>query len=166
MKKTAGRIILFLALFAFVAAPLFASAQNASGIPYWPQNGLISCTGNYSYNGTNGNFTGSNPSGQPPCSSLCDLVQTIVNIVYFLITICLFILAPIMVAVGGIMMMISGANPEMLSKGKSVLTAAVVGIVIVLCSYLLVATFVSFLNISGVGGFGSGGSGSITCVAQ
>jgi hypothetical protein len=49
--------------------------------------------------------------------------------------------------------MVSGARPEMLSTGKRVLTSTVIGLVIVLCSYLLVNTVISVLGITGVGGF-------------
>lgn len=143
MNKRAGVCILLFSLIALVAVPLFANAQNATGIPYWATGGLISCTGNY----MNASPTGPYGSGSnAPCRSLCDLIQTFVNIIFFLITICLFVLSPISFAVGGIMMMASGANPEMLSKGKSVLLSTVIGVAIVLCSYLVVSTFVNALG--------------------
>ncbi len=158
MTKKAGALIFLVSMIAILALPMLANAQNATGIPYWPTNGLISCVGNYSV----GNITGVNPSGRPTCSSICDLLQTFVNIVYFIITVCIFVLAPIMFAVGGVMMIFSGANPEMLSKGKSVLLSTATGIAIVLCSYLLVFTFISVLNANSNGIFG----GTLMCTPQ
>jgi hypothetical protein len=135
--RTAGRIIAILSLAALVAVPLVAAAaaQNATGIPYWAPGGLISCTGNYL-----------DQNNSHPCQSVCDLIQTFANIIYFLITICLFVLAPIFFGIGGIMLMVSGANPEMRSRGRSVLTGTVIGVGIILCAYLIVFTFLGIFN--------------------
>jgi hypothetical protein len=152
MKKTVRLGIVFLALITTLGLPHLAAAASAPGpSSMWPTGywgPLVSCTGD---------LTGKNPNpaGLPPCSNVCDLIQTFINIIYFIISICFFILTPIFAAIGGVMIMVSGANPEMLSKGKSVLTSTVIGLAIVLCSYLLVATVVSVLGIAGVGGFGA-----------
>jgi hypothetical protein len=69
-------------------------------------------------------------------------------------SVAIFIIAPVSFLVGAIMLMISGASPEMLGRGKKVLTGAVVGIVIVLCSYLIVSTFLKVFNVTDIGGFG------------
>ena len=161
MAKRTGALIVLVSLIVILGVPLFARADNATGIPYWATGGLISCTGNY----MNASPTGPYGAGSnPPCRSVCDLIQTFVNIIYFAITICLFVLSPIFFAVGGIMMMVSGANPEMLSKGKSVLLSTVIGIAVVLCSYMLVFTFVGIFNakVNGKSVF----SGTLDCAAQ
>lgn len=162
MKKTALRLAVFLALITVIALPHIVSAQQYKTPNLWPGGfwgPLVSCTGDVA--GIN-----PNPANLPPCTSLCNLIGTFINIIFFIISLCFFILAPIMFAVGGIMVMVSGANPEMLSTGKRILKAAAIGVIIVLCAYLIVATFISFLGVTGIGGFGSGGSGTITCVAQ
>ncbi|HUC02197.1 MAG TPA: pilin [Candidatus Paceibacterota bacterium] len=150
LKSTAAKIALIIVIGSSVALPLAASAA-ANGtwtMPslwptgYWAPNGLISCTGNY---------LASN-SG-PQCTDLCDLLETVINVLYFGMTIALFVIAPLMFVVGGIMLLMAGASPEMISAGKKALTATVIGIVIVLCAYLIVNTVVTILNISGVGGF-------------
>jgi hypothetical protein len=123
-----------------------AAAQNATGIPYWGTGGLISCVGSYNVNLSNGSTFNGNSSEKPSCSSVCDLIQTFANIIYFLITICLFVLAPIFFGIGGIMLMVSGANPEMRSRGRSVLTGTVIGVGIILCAYLIVFTFLGIFN--------------------
>jgi len=130
--------------------PLIASAYttyttpNIWGTPpgFWGP--LVSCTGNYT-----------TPGSMTPCTSLCDLIDTFINIVYFGMSIAIFIIAPIMVVVGGIMIMFAGANPGMLESGKKAITAAIVGLIIVLCAYLIVNTFITVLSITDVGGFGN-----------
>lgn len=169
MYKTTGRIILFFSIVAIAALPLFSSVasaqQNAYTPPqlwptgYWATNGLVTCTGSTLGTGV----SNGNAAGLPTCTSICDLVDTIINIVYFIISICFFILTPLFFAIGGIMMMLGGANPEMLSRGKSVLKSTAIGVVLVLCSYLIVVTFIGVFNIAGnVQVFG----GSFSCSAQ
>ena len=70
-------------------------------------------------------------------------------------SIAIFIIAPIMVVVGGVMILMAGANPGMLETGRKAITAAVVGLVIVLCAYLIVNTFITVLSVTGIGGFGN-----------
>lgn len=147
-KKNAAVALFIVLVTSSIALPFAASAATYSPpniwpTGYWGQGGLVSCTGNY---------LASN-SG-PKCTSLCDLINTATNIIYFLITIAIFIIAPISVAVGGIMIMLAGANPGMLENGKKILTGAVIGLAIVLCSYLLVATVLKVLSVTTVGGFG------------
>ena len=108
---------------------------------------LVTCTGD----GSNG----------VPCQNLCDLIGTVVHVVYFTIAVVIWIIAPIMVAWSGIRLMLSRGNPEGASGAKKMITSVVIGLVIVLSAYLIVFTFVSVLNISGVGGFSSS-----TCVVQ
>jgi Type IV secretion system pilin len=91
----------------------------------------------------------------PACNNLCDLVAQIANVIYFFIAVVIWIIAPILIAVGGIMIMLAGPNPEMLGRGKKTITGAIWGIVIVLLAWLIIFTFVSILGIKGVGGFGT-----------
>jgi hypothetical protein len=146
LKTTAAKIALILIIGSSVALPLMASAAwstpNIWGVPpgYWGP--LVSCTGNYINAGT-----------LPPCTSLCDLIDTIINVIYFGMSIAIFIIAPICIVIGGIMILLGGANPGMLESGKKALTGAIIGLIIVLCSYLIVNTVLTVLNLTGVGGF-------------
>jgi hypothetical protein len=145
-KNTAAKILFILIVGSSAVFPLVASAYTTPSLwptGYWATGGLISCTGNYLSSNTG-----------PQCTNLCDLINTFVNIVYFLMTIAIFIIAPISFLAGAIMIMVSGANPGMLENGKKVLTGAVIGLVIVLCSYLIVATFLKVFNVTDIGGFG------------
>jgi hypothetical protein len=153
-KKTFAKVVIALLVLLPVTAPIIANAS--SGGTYqtpslWPTGywgPLVSCTGNYLRN--NGDSTVPNS-----CTDLCDLIGTATNIIVFMMSVAIFIIAPISFVVGGIMIMIAGANPGMLEQGKKILTGAVVGLALVLCSYLIVATFISAIGITGIGGFGT-----------
>ena len=151
-KINAAKILFILIVGSSVALPLVASAYTTPNLwptGYWGQAqngspaGLISCTGNYLSSNTG-----------PQCANLCDLINTFINIVYFLMSIAIFIITPIMFVWGGIMIMFAGANPGMLETGKKILTGTVIGLVIVLCSYLLISTILGVLGVTTIGGFG------------
>jgi hypothetical protein len=157
MFKNNLLIKLFIVLLMFSPAIAFAyTTPSLWPTGYWGP--IVSCNGNYLQNGANGT-----------CQSLCDLINTATNAVYLAMTIAIFVLAPILFVVGAIMLLVSGANPEMLSRGKKTLTDTLIGLIIVLCSYLIVNTVVTTLKINGIGGFGAsscslGGAGtSFTC---
>ncbi len=115
----------FIALSAFVlfVAPLAASAQQVS-FPYWPsaQTPLLPCTG-------------------LDCVNLCQLLILFQHLIYFGMTIAVEIAAPIFLIWGGILILISGGSQERLSKGKTVLTSTLVGIVLSLGAFLIMSTF-------------------------
>ncbi len=126
---------------------VFAAAPSVFPTGFWGP--LVSCTGN-------------GGGGLPSCASMCDLIQTFENVIYFGISVAIFIIAPILFAWGGIMYMISRGKPEGTGAAKKILTGALIGVLIVLGGWLIVNTFVGVLGISGIGGFGSGG----TCTLQ
>ena len=68
---------------------------------------------------------------------LSEFLQLIANIIRFLVNLTL-IIAPILIVVGGLFIMTAGGSAERMSKGKSIIMAAVVGIVIALTSYLII----------------------------
>jgi hypothetical protein len=97
--------------------PLVALASVS--LPYFGGNPpFVSC------NGTN-------------CTA-CDLFETGQRIIYFGMTLLLFVIAPIMIISGGIMMLIAGGSEERFSSGKRMATGAVIGIIIGLCAFLIV----------------------------
>ncbi len=147
-----GMAIVPLAASAAVTAPV--TAPDIWGLPpgYWGTSpALISCTGQYPLTGAASQTT--DASGNPYCTSLDQLVQTFVNVIYLVMSLALFIIAPILFLVGAIMIMMAGANPDMLTKGKQMLVSVAVGILIVLCSYLIVSVLISIFHITGINGF-------------
>jgi hypothetical protein len=148
MKK----IIFCLCAFGVVLLPsLVFAAPNIWPTGFWGP--LVSCTGNPYIFGANG-ATSTNSSA---CTSLCDLVNTVENIIYFGISVVVFIITPILFAWGGLMFMFSRGKPEGISKARSILTGALIGLCIVLCAWLIVNTVVNVLGINNyIGGFGTG----------
>jgi hypothetical protein len=155
MKRTI--LLATVALLSFL--PLLASAQNLPNVwdPTVIKGPLVTCTGNYLPAGSAPQGTVSVGTGT--CQSLCDLVFTVVSDIYIAIAFVIWILLPISFAMGGIMYMMGGANPGLLETAKKTLWGAVIGAVIVLCAYLLIQTFVTFMKINGIGGF----NGTPTC---
>lgn len=138
--------------------PSFATPDPINLFPtgYWGP--LVSCTGNY-------DPSNPSPTGQPTCISFCDLIHTFLHVIYFGMSIALFVLAPIFFAWGGIMILIAGGDPGKMQSGKKILTGTLVGIGITLGAFLIVATFVRFLGVSSfIPGFDS--SGAFTCSVQ
>ena len=141
------------------------SLASSGGVAYatpslWPTGywgPIVWCTGDYLTGNANNQVAG--PTGQPPaCTNLCDLVGTFINIIYLGMSIAIFIITPILFVWGGVTIMFSGANPGSLETGKKILTGTLIGLALVLGSYLIVNTVLSVLNITAVGGFNGNAS--------
>lgn len=117
MTSNVNKKIWFLVFGFLLLAPILASAAS---FPYWGP--LASCTG------TN-------------CRSLCDLLVTAQNVIYFLMTLAVLALAPIMIVIGGIMMLVSAGSEGGISKGRKMVTGAVIGIAIALGAFIIINTF-------------------------
>ena len=147
------KILLFIAV-PLVIAPYFALAANvATGIPYWPGVGgapqLISCTG---FLGGEKDAGGKPLSAKTPCVSLCDLIDTVLNVIYFAMTLAIFVFAPMLFAWGGFMVLTAGAKPDQVGMAKKVLTGTLIGVLIVLGSFLIIYTVAHELGV-GLAGF-------------
>lgn len=82
------------------------------------------------------------------CRSLDDLVQTAIKIARKLFG--LFgSLAFVMFIYGGVRMIASFGNPEQFQKGKSILGAAIVGIIIAFASFMLIGYVLQALGVDG-----------------
>lgn len=116
------------------------------------------------------------PCGEPgnPCD-LCDVFGLGVNILnFFLIPTTTnngFAIVPtiatLLIAWGGFTFLTAGGNTQSLDKGKRILAAVVIGLVIVYASWLFVNFLFSALGVAdwvGVSGFGQGtGPWQIQC---
>ena len=119
-----------------LAVPLksFAAVKMESIWPtgYWGgSKGLLGCSGIYC-----------NEAG------FCGIVQVILNVISFGISIAFFVLLPIFLTWGGIVILTSQGNPGKLGEGKKILTGTLVGVLITLGGYLILQTFTSFLNLN------------------
>jgi len=159
--------VLFLALLLPAPAPAHA-ASRVWPTGYWASvkdGGLLSCTGNYNDvvpSGQNGGTT-------KKCTDLCDLLHTAQNITDFAITLVIFVGAPAMITLGGLLLLFAGGADERRKTAKDVIVSALVGIAITLGAYLILSTFFYIVGnpITGPGGKGSGikvGWPNVDCV--
>lgn len=167
--------ILYSTFYILVMLPSLSFAHPTSIWPggYWGP--LVSCTGSLKtiIPGCTPSATNTCLRDNPnPCTSLCDLIDTFLHVVYFGITLVVFVFTPIFFAWGGIMILISSGDPGKLQKGKQILTGTLIGVGITLGAFLIVSTFVKFLGVATnpatgkpfIGGFDS--SGSFSCQVQ
>lgn len=83
------------------------------------------------------------PAGPGSCD-LCALFETIQNVVNFLIGLA-FSITNIMLVYGGIRMYFSGDNPGNRKTATNIVINAVIGLVIVLTSWVIINTIITFL---------------------
>jgi len=88
----------------------------------------------------------------PGCTVDCtaeDLQQLVVNVIRFLMEISL-VIATLFILWGGFLLLTSGGSPERISSGKKAITAAIIGLVIVLVAFIAINTFITiFTSCSG-----------------
>ena len=84
------------------------------------------------------------------CNALgfCGIVQAVLNLISFGISIAFFILLPIFFTWGGVVILTSQGNPGKIGEGKKILTGTLVGALLSLGGYLILQTFSSFLNLN------------------
>ncbi|MFA6354693.1 MAG: hypothetical protein WCX12_03370 [Candidatus Paceibacterota bacterium] len=108
------------------------------------------------------------------CQSLCDLMDLGQRVVYFALTILLFIIVPIMVMWGGLTILTSGGastileggkkgSPAGISRGKKILTGAIIGAALGVGSFLIINTFIWGLGLFAGQGQGKIGWGTVVC---
>lgn len=94
-----------------------------------------------------------NAGGLVPCGgpgeemcTLCDFFKLGQNIINFLLEDVALPLTTVMIAVGGVTLAISGGSPKRLELGKKILTSAVIGLIVVLASWLIINTIINLLS--------------------
>ena len=85
--------------------------------------------------------------GQPACQ-FCHIFVLLNNIIHFILFTLTPIVAALMIVIGGFYLLIAGPNPELFSKGKAILTATVIGLVIVFVAWVFLNTFLDFLGVA------------------
>lgn len=106
---------LFLLIFIFIISPFIIQAA-----------GLVPCGGD----------------GEPSCG-LCHLFVMIRSVIVFLTGIAAVVLA-IMLIVGGIMFVTAHGNPEWVTKARKTITGAIIGFLIVIMSWIIVNSVITF----------------------
>ena len=136
MKNTLYKYILSLVLALILLAPLSVSAQSRWG------------GGNRGGNGGSADY---GDCGSPDLvrteSGLClpsdrdtdiTLTELIIRIINLLLGVA-FVVAILFVVYGGYQYVVSGANPELAKKGRATITNALIGIAVIVLSYVLVS---------------------------
>lgn len=82
--------------------------------------------------------------GQAPCT-LCDIFETISRLMRIIILFS-FAIGGGLIVVSGIMMYFGGSNPGLLKTAKTILKNVIIGIIIMLLSYLIVFTIIHVLS--------------------
>ncbi|MBI4138142.1 MAG: hypothetical protein HY482_00920 [Candidatus Wildermuthbacteria bacterium] len=84
--------------------------------------------------------------------NLFDLVYSIINLIFFTFV---PIVLPIFIVIGGFYFLIARGDPAMLTKGKTILTATVTGLIITYAAWVALNTILSFLGVADWTGLGS-----------
>lgn len=71
--------------------------------------------------------------GSAPCT-LCDIFKMVQKIIDLIIG-AIIIIGPILIAVGGLMILFAGTDPGLLDKGKSVIKSVIIGLIIALLAW-------------------------------
>jgi len=117
----------FLVGFVFLAIPIQSEAA-----------GLVPCGG----------------TAEPPCQ-LCDtfvLVQNILNIFLFPFV---PLIGGLLLVIGGFLFFVAGANPQQVSRARTIIWAVVIGILIIYLSWIFINTFLNFVGINPWTGLGN-----------
>lgn len=142
-------LLLACAVVAFgVLVPTITEAQEV-GFPYYGGLGggepLIPCTG-FGKMGAeqvtvvSDETVGTSASGEvlPQCTSICDVFVLLNRLIVLAVTIMVTIITPVFLFLGGALVFLSGGNPSRRQQAMQVIKGTMVGLVIVLCSTLLV----------------------------
>lgn len=125
MKNNKSNLIIFLIFLFFILIPISYNCQAA---------GLVPCGG----------------EGEAPCQ-LCHFFVLLDNIIDFFIlppTGIVFIIAVLMMLVGGIMFYFGGFDPKTLQKGKDLFTNVIIGLIIIYGAWLFINFFFQIIGVA------------------
>lgn len=136
-KKIFGISLLFI-----VGSFVFMNLASAQTINIWK--GAYNCR-EYVGDKCTTYYSGDNTCNVSPGGcSLCNGLQVAVNIVNNLTTLAIAITVG-MTVYGAIRLMLSGGSEEMVKNARGIITSAVIGLIVVLCGWLIINTFVHIL---------------------
>lgn len=78
--------------------------------------------------------TSANPD---PCT-VCDILKLVKNVIDYVTLTLTPIIAMLLILVSGVFVLLGGANPEMVTKGKKMLTNTLIGVAIIYGSFMIV----------------------------
>jgi len=118
LNNKTGKKIIILTVLVFIFFPVFVQA-----VSFWP---LVPC-------GTSVNPT--------PCNQ-CDLFRLLKNIIDFVLIGLMPPAAAILFVWGGFLILMGGANPSLISQGKSIFWNTAIGVAIISSSWLITNTII------------------------
>ncbi len=87
------------------------------------------------------------PCNGPDCT-ISSFFVLLVNIYHFIVWDLATPLAIIALMVGGIIMMVSAGNPSTFAKGREIVKWAIIGLVLVFCSWVIINGILGILGVS------------------
>jgi len=93
--------------------------------------------------------------GEQGMCTFCHLFELTNNIIVYLMTCLAPIISGIMLILGGFYLMIAGVDPGKMEQGKQIITAAIVGLIIMFVAWILLNTFFSSLSMAKWTGLGT-----------
>ena len=84
---------------------------------------------------------------QPDCN-FCHIFELTSNILNLLLTCAAPIVTSLMLIIGGILFLVSGSSTDLFAKGKTFITAAVVGLLIIFISYMLLNSLLASMGVA------------------
>jgi len=114
-------ILLLTVLFGSLFFPLISFAQQ----------GIVPCGG----------------TAQPECE-FCHLFVLIQNIINFVLFYLVLPIATLLLVIGGLMFLLYGENPQQAEQAKSLLTAVIIGLVLIFSAWLVVGLFFTAIGLS------------------
>lgn len=85
-------------------------------------------------------------TGTPDCE-FCHIFELLNNIIVYILTCLTPIIAALMMVIGGFYLLIARGSPEFFSQAKSIITAAVIGLVIIFVSWVFLNTFLDMIGV-------------------
>jgi len=86
--------------------------------------------------------------GFTPCQ-LNDVFALIFNIFDFMVWYISIPLAGLIIVAGGVMLLVSGGNPGLVSLGKRMLWGAIIGILLIFCSWVIIKAVLTAIGYVG-----------------
>lgn len=93
--------------------------------------------------------------GDKPICEFCHVFELANNIIVYLMTCLAPIVSGVMLILGGFYFMIAGVDPSKMNKAKEVVTAAIVGLIVIFVSWVILNTFLSSMEIAEWTGLGT-----------
>lgn len=131
--------------------PFFASATGGACVVQTPNIGL---TGYWGQNPPLLPCGVTGPNGEPPVDCLecgiCGLLMLGQRIIYLMLSLLIFIVAPVRFIWGGFYILVSRGSGEMVNRGRQIITHTVIGLLIGFSAFLIIQTFLWLLGGNGL----------------